>query len=203
MLRSSGKVVANGLLIGALALLVPAIAGCEAGLNAPTLEFHPASSGAHAEVNGISLSDVFILGAPTGSSLAAGSSASLFLSIYNGSTGGDKLVGVKAPATASSVQVAGGTVTIPVNSAIRLMGPQPNVVLSGLTKPLDSGQNVPVTLDFQHAGSVTLQVPVEPQSFYWSTYSAPPTAVPTAASSTPTPTAGSTTTANPTATPTP
>ena len=168
MIRSSGKTIANGLLIGALALLIPATAGCEAGLNAPTLEFHPASAGAHADVNGIELSNVFVLGAPSGSSLPAGSSASMFLSIYNGGTSDDKLVSVSAPA-AASVRVTGGTVGIPVNSAVNLTGPQPEVVLSGLTSALSGGQSVPVTLDFQHAGSVTLQVPVQPQTYYYST----------------------------------
>ena len=33
------------LLFGAIAVLVPALAGCEAGLNAPTLDFHPARAG--------------------------------------------------------------------------------------------------------------------------------------------------------------
>ena len=201
MIRSSGKTIANGLLIGALALLIPATAGCEAGLNAPTLEFHPASAGAHADFNGIKLNNVFVLGAPSGSSLPAGSSASMFLSIYNGGTSDDKLVSVSAPA-AASVRVTGGTVGIPVNSAVNLTGPQPEVVLSGLTSALSGGQSVPVTLDFQHAGSVTLQVPVEPQSFYYSTYSAPPTATPTTASATPTPPTTPATT-KPSATPTP
>ena len=31
-----------------------------------------------------------------------------------------------------------------------------------------------MTLQFKNAGPVTLQVPVEPQSYYWSTYSPAP-----------------------------
>ena len=49
MIRASfGKTAAGRLLLGAgvLALLIPAIAGCEAGDDAPTLQFHPASFGA-------------------------------------------------------------------------------------------------------------------------------------------------------------
>jgi hypothetical protein len=34
------------LLLGTVALLVPALAGCEAGFNAPTLHFHPTAPGA-------------------------------------------------------------------------------------------------------------------------------------------------------------
>jgi len=66
-----GKTAAGRLLLGAgaLALLMPAIAGCEAGNGAPTLEFHAASAGAQTVVNGIRITNVFVLGAPSGASL--------------------------------------------------------------------------------------------------------------------------------------
>ena len=177
MIRSrSGRTVANRLLIGALALLIPATAGCEAGLNAPTLEFHPASAGANAIVNGIRINNVFVLSAPSGSSVPAGSSAGMFLALFNGGTSADQLVGVSAPGSAASVQLSGGTVRLPVQSSVNLTGPQPEVVLSGLTRPLSGGQAVQVILNFQRAGAVTLDVPVEPQSYSFSTFSAPPSA---------------------------
>lgn len=201
MIRIPRKAAANGLLIGALAVGIPAVAGCEAGLNAPTLEFHQAAAGAYTEFNGIQVSNAFVLGAPAGSSVPAGSSASLFLSIYNGGAGDDKLLGVSAAGSASSVHLTGGTVSVPANSAVNLTGPQPSVVLSGLTKSLSGGETIPVTLDFQHAGSVTLQVPVEPASFYYSTYSPPPSPVPTTPS--PATTAKAKSKAKATATPTP
>ena len=53
MVRSSRKTLAKGLLIAALALLISGIAGCEAGNDAPTLEFHPASPGVSTTFNGI------------------------------------------------------------------------------------------------------------------------------------------------------
>jgi len=201
---SFGKTTAGRLLIGAgaLALLVPAIAGCEAGADAPTLEFHPASAGAQTVFNGIRISDVFVLGAPSGSTVPSGSSAGLFLSIYNGSANADKLMSASAGGAATSVAVTGTTVALPVDSAVNLTGPQPSVVLNSLTKPLTGGSYVPVTLDFQHAGSVTLQVPVEPQSYYYSTYSAPAPASTTAAA-TATGTAAATKSAAPTASATP
>src|SRR5580700_2424317 len=100
---SYGKTAAGRLLLGAgvLALLIPAIAGCEAGNGAPTLEFHSASSGAQTVVDGIRITNMFVLGAPTGSTVPPGSSASLFLSIYNGGTSSDTLEGVTAPAAKS------------------------------------------------------------------------------------------------------
>ena len=92
-----GKTAAGRLLLGAgaLALLMPAIAGCEAGNGAPTLEFHAASAGAQTVVNGIRITNVFVLGAPSGSTLPAGSSASLFLSLFN--DGGTRRHAGRAP----------------------------------------------------------------------------------------------------------
>ena len=177
MIRShSGRTVANCLLIGALALLIPAIAGCEAGLNAPTLEFHPASAGANTTVNGIKINNVFVLSAPSGSSVPAGSSAGMFLALFNGGTSDDQLVGVSAPGSAASVLLSSGTVSLPVQSAVNLTGPHPEVVLNGLTRPLSGGQAVRVIFNFQRAGAVTLDVPVEPQSYSFATFSHPPNA---------------------------
>jgi copper(I)-binding protein len=214
---SFGKTAAGRLLLGAgvLALVIPAVAGCEAGADAPTLQFHPASSGAQTVFNGIKITNAFVLGAPTGSTVPSGASASLFVSLYNSGDGSDTLVSAAAPGTASSISLSGGTVPLPANAApVNLTGPQPDVVLENLTKPLRGGSSIPVTFDFEHAGQVTLQVPVEAQSYYWSTYSAPassPVGSPTGAAAhstqTATPVTGTSSTATPagtaTATPTP
>ena len=207
---SSGKTAAGRLLLGAgvLALLIPAIAGCEAGNDAPTLQFHPAAFGAHTVFNGIQITNAFVLGAPRGSTLPSGSSAGLFVSLYNGGNSSDTLVSATAPGTAGSISFSGGTVTLPVNAApVNLTGPEPEVVLEGLTQPLRGGTNIPVTFDFAHAGTVTLQVPVEAQSFQWATFSPPASATTGAAVSTATATpvtsAGATGTASATPTATP
>jgi len=205
---SSGKTAAGRLLLGAgvLALLIPAIAGCEAGQDAPTLEFHPASAGLQAEFNGIKITNAFVLGAPTGSTVPSGSSASMFVSLYNSNDNSDTLLSATAPAAAGSISLSGGTVALPANSApVNLTGPEPKVVLEDLTKPLRGGTTIPVTFNFQHAGQVTLQVPVEAQSYYWSTYSAPASAPAGGAAAgaaphstgTATPVTGASSTANP------
>ena len=69
------------LLVGAIAILVPALAGCEAGLNAPTLQYHPASNGVSTTVNGIELDNVFVLGPELNQTLPAGGQAGVFLAI--------------------------------------------------------------------------------------------------------------------------
>src|ERR1700749_2473603 len=104
---------------------VPAIAGCEAGNCAPTLEYHPASAGSQTVVNGIRITNVFVLGAPSGSTLPAGSSASLFMSLFNDGATADSLESVTA-AGASSVTLDGGSVALPSETPVNLTGPQPS-----------------------------------------------------------------------------
>jgi hypothetical protein len=160
------------LLVGAIALLVPALAGCEAGFNAPTLEFHQASNGVSTTVSGINIDDLFVLGPPLNSTLPVGGQAGVFLSLY--AENGDRLKSVAAPGTASSVQLLSGPVTLNPYSLVDLSGPAPQIVLNGLTIPLFGGETVTLELDFVNAGPVTLSVPVIPAAYDFATYSPPP-----------------------------
>jgi copper(I)-binding protein len=198
-----GKTAAGRLFLGAgaLALLMPAIAGCEAGNGAPTLEFHAASAGAQTIVNGIRITNVFVLGAPSGATLPAGSSASLFMSLFNDGANADTLVSATA-AGASGVTLDGGTVPLPSETPVNLTGPTPSAVLTSLSKPLASGGYVKVVLQFKNAGPVTLQVPVEPQSYDWATYSPAPSAPASAPAANPGSTVAPNATVTPSATPT-
>jgi len=139
------------MLFGALAVLVPALAGCEAGLNAPTLDFHPAAFGAYATKNGISISNAFVLGPSPNGPVVAGGRAGVFLAIS--SQNGDKLVSVSAPGTASAV-------------------------LAGLANPLQGGETVTLNLNFAQAGTITVNAPVQPQAYEFATFSPPPTPAP-------------------------
>ena len=56
-------------------MLVPALAGCEAGYNAPTLTYHPANFGVYTTQNGISIDNAFVLGSTTGSVVPPGGRA--------------------------------------------------------------------------------------------------------------------------------
>ena len=60
---------------------------------------------------------------------------------------------------------------------------------------------VTVTLQFKNAGPVTLQVPVEPQSYDWATYSPAPSVPASAPASAPAANPGTTVAPNPTVTP--
>jgi len=162
------------LLIGAIAMLVPTLAGCEAGLNAPTLEFHPASYGVSTVVNGITLDDLFVLGPALNETLPAGGQAGVFLSLSS-QFSDDKLLAVSATETASSVQLVTGPVTLTQGTVVDLSGPHPEIVLNGLTKPLSGGETVQLTFTFTNAGLVTVMVPVEPAAYEFATYFPPPT----------------------------
>ena len=165
------------LLVGAIALLIPALAGCEAGLNAPTLEFHQASNGVSTTVDGVNIDNLFVLGPPLNSTLPAGGQAGVFLSLY--APNGDQLKAVRAPGTASSAQLLSGPITLNPDSLVDLSGPAPQIVLNGLTNALNGGETVTLELDFANAGPVTLMVPVIPAANDFATYSPPPPPMPT------------------------
>jgi copper(I)-binding protein len=195
------------MLAGAIVALIPALAGCEAGLNAPTLNFHPAAGGAYQTSDGVTISNAFVLGPAVGQTLPAGGRAGVFLSMY--STGNDQLKSVKA-AVASAVKLSGGPVNMSPYDSVNLTGPAPRIVLSGLHAPLSGGQTIWLTLDFATAGSVSIQVPVEPHTYAYATYAQPPKPAPTPTATTTRKTKAKTkakttsgASATPTATPTP
>lgn len=166
----------------AIAGLAIGVSACEAGTNAPTLEFHPQSAGLDAVVHGIKISNAFVLGAPSGS-LPAGQSAGVFLAFYNQGNSAEKLAGASAPRVARSVTVPQGGVTLPPGQAVYLTGPAPKIVLSGLLHPLEAGRSIHVTFSFTNAGNVTLTLPVLPRSDYYATFSPAPSPSPTTTAS--------------------
>ena len=166
------------MLLGALAVLAPALAGCEAGYNAPTLEYHQAAFGAYAMKNGVSISNAFVLGPSPSGPEVAGGRAGVFLAIT--SQNGDKLVSASAPDTASSVQILGGPVSVPAVGSANLTGPVPRVVMNGLANPLQGGELVKLNLTFAEAGTIAMTVPVQPKAYEYATFSPPATPSPTA-----------------------
>ncbi len=169
------------LLFGAIAMLVPALAGCEAGFNAPTLTFHPANFGVNTIQNGITIDNAFVLGPPPGSALPPGGRAGLFLAIQ--AQNGDRLVSVSAPGAATEVRIAGGSVNLPALTVVNLSGPVPKVVLTGLASQLGGGETVQLSFNFAEAGTISLAVPVEPHAYEYATYAPPPVPAPSASGS--------------------
>ena len=157
------------MLFGALAVLVPVLAGCEAGLNAPTLTYHPAAFGAYATQGGIMIDNAFVLASSTGVAVPR---AGVFFAVV--SRDGDRLVSIDAPGTAPLVRIAGGAVNLPPQVPVDLTGPVPKVVLTGLSSPLTGGTTITLNFNFAKAGTVALSVPVEPHAYEYATYSPPP-----------------------------
>jgi len=157
------------LLFGALAVLGPALAGCEAGLDAPTLEYHPAAFGGYATQEGTTIDNAFVLASSTGVAVPR---ASMFFSMT--SQDGDRLVSISAPGTAPLVRITGGAVNLPPGTPVDLTGPEPKVVLTGLSSPLMAGSTITMNFSFARVGTITMQVPVEPQAYEYATYSPPP-----------------------------
>ena len=191
------------LIVLAIAALIPVLAGCEAGNNAPTEEWHNPTDGAGIVHDNIAIRDVFVLGAPIGATLQPGESAGLFLALINNGSP-DTLLSIMAPGTATSVSLPDGAVSLASQQPVLLTGPVPRVILEGLTRPVAGGQSVLLVMNFRNASSVTLDVPVMPAAAYYSTYSAPPTPTPTStATSAPGKHGKRKATAKPTASPSP
>jgi copper(I)-binding protein len=212
--RPGLKALRRACAVAAVAL-IPVLAGCEAGGDAPILHWHPPTNGASATIPAghgeIAIRNAFILGGPLTATLPAGSSASMFVGLVN--TGPrDRLVRVSAPGTATSVTLPTGGVLLERDQSALLTGPAPKLVLSGLRRSLTSGTYVPVLLTFQNAGTVRLDLPVLARADSYATFSPAPTPTPSTSvkgkrrhhgqpSATPTPTAGGTAAATPTTTP--
>jgi copper(I)-binding protein len=211
--RPGLKVLRRACAVAAVAL-IPVLAGCEAGSDAPVLHWHPPTNGASATIHvgrgEIAIRNAFILGGVPNVTLPAGSSASMFVGMVN--TGPrDRLIRVSAPGTATSVTLPTGGVLLERDQSALLTGPAPQLVLSGLRRSLTSGTYVPVLLTFKNAGTVSLDLPVLERSDSYATFSPAPAPTPSGSAkgkrhhgqgATPTPTAGGTATAVPTATPT-
>ena len=130
-------------------------------------------------MHGISVRNVFVLGAPPNSTLDTGQSTSLFFALVNNNSTPDRLVSVQAPGSASSVTIPGGGIPLGVQHAVLLTGPRPRAVLSNLTRDLSNGGYVTLVMNFQRAGSVTLRVPVVAQDQNFASFSPAPTPSPT------------------------
>src|SRR5580692_5347972 len=181
--RPARRALRRACAVAAVAL-IPVLAGCEAGSNAPVLHWHPPTNGASATIKlgggEIAIRNAFVLGAPLNApTLPAGSSAGMFVGIVN--TGPrDRLIRVSAPGTATSVTLPTGGVLLERDQSALLTGPAPDLVLTELRRSLTSGTYVPVLLTFKNAGTVSLDLPVLERSNSYATFSPAPAPTPSA-----------------------
>ncbi len=175
MIRSKRGVLSlRGLAAVAAAGLIPAIAGCEAGANAPTQQWHQPTPGASAIVNNtLRINNMFVLGPAPGFSLPRGATAGVFLALTNDGVR-DRLISITAPTAATSIRVPAGGISLGHMQSLFLTGPSPRVLLVHLTRILNGGQYVRVNMNFQNAGHVSLLVPVMPRATFYTTFSPAP-----------------------------
>ena len=175
MIRSRrGLLSLRNLVVVAAMGLIPAIAGCEAGNDAPTQQWHQPTPGASAIVdNTLRINNMFVLGPTPGFTLPRGASAGVFFALANDGAP-DRLLSIKAPGDATSVLVPAGGITLGRQQTLFLTGPSPRVVLQHLTRTLNGGQWVLLNLQFQNAGFVSMRVPVMPRTESYGTFSPAP-----------------------------
>jgi len=182
--RRTVKPIGRLAVAAAMAGLLPAVAACEAGNNAPTMEFHQQSAGVDTKVQGIEIRNAFVLGAANGLSIAAGRSAGLFLALYNDGDGTDQLLSATSSA-AKSVTLPAGGIKLGSAQAVYLTGPKPEIILTGLTHALAGGDTISVTLDFANAGKITMTLPVLARVDDYGTFLQPPSPSPAPSSPSP------------------
>jgi hypothetical protein len=174
ILSNRGTASLRALAVVVAAVLVAAIAGCEAGFNAPTQRWHQPAAGASTVVNNaIRINNVFLLGAPPAFTLLRGGSAGLFLALNN-SGPPDRLISVTAPGTAAAVQMPAAGIRLATEQQVLLTGPAPQVILRRLTRSVNGGQHILVVLHFLRAGRVPMLVPVMPRAQWFATFSPAP-----------------------------
>ena len=175
MIRSRrGLLSLRDLVVVAAVGLVPAVAGCEAGNNAPTQQWHQPTPGASAIVdNTLRINNMFVLGPTPGFTLPRGASAGIFFALANDGAP-DRLLSIKAPGEASSVLVPTGGIALGREQSLFFTGPSPRVVLEHLTRTLNGGQWIRLNLQFQNAGFVSMKVPVMPRTESYGTFSPAP-----------------------------
>jgi len=102
-----------------------------------------------------------------------GATAAAYLTLLNRGAAPDRLVGTTTPAAKSAqlheTREDGGVMRMRPVKALALAPGAPvtlkpgglHIMLTGLARPLKPGESFPLTLRFEHAGAVTVTVPVE------------------------------------------
>lgn len=152
--------------VAAIALSAVLASGCGTGLHAVTYTEHGREDGATANLGGltgIAIRNLHILPPTSGLVIPVGATAEVTGGLVNDGAEPDALIGASSDAAGSVQLTLAGTPTSsvplpPQDAAIQDW----TLVLSNLNRPLLAATYVNVTLDFQRAGRITLQVPVRP-----------------------------------------
>ena len=134
MIRSGwGSALPRRLVLAAAAALIPVLAGCEAGNNAPTLDFHdPTDARGHSCRRPRRQERV----RPRRAAWLEPAAGTVGQPVPGPGQQGapDRLVSISAPGSATSVHAAGQQHPGVLGHPVFLTGPRPQVVLTGLTR---------------------------------------------------------------------
>jgi copper(I)-binding protein len=92
-------------------------------------------------------------------------SGAAYFTVKNGGTAPDTLLGVSSPA-ASGAMLHGGSmahlsvIEIPAGGTVRLKSGDTHIMLSDFITMPQAGDSLPITVQFAHAGSISLKLPV-------------------------------------------
>ena len=174
MLRSIDRPVRARLSAAMAGVLVVAVAlsGCAAGQRAQTANEFSVVQGVAGNVGSMGLRDAGINPPASAAGFVKGANATLSMTLINNGQSSDALVSVTtpnaagatlaAPASATGSRTA-GQIAVPPNGAVPIGGDPAGgtITLHKLTYRLVPGQSIPVTLNFQVAGQVTVMLPVK------------------------------------------
>lgn len=172
-------------LVGAAVLAATAVAGCGSGQISQTANQSPAINGAYANLGQLALRNIHLKGDQNPVTQRAGGTAELVLVIANDSpVQVDKLVSVSSPDGVGTVTLGGNTV-VPVSGRLLVGAAQEQQDSAGsaasqaaplgstnpqlnhasaklqLDKDLANGLTYQFTFSFEHAGDVTVAVPID------------------------------------------
>jgi copper(I)-binding protein len=158
--------------MGVLLLTPVALSACSAGQVAQTAEQNRDKVGGMADAGDIAIRNAR-LAYPVSGEYQEGGDARLVVAIANGSLTDDPLVsiagadfeGAEVPATGAAAPAAAplagsGTLDLPIpaGSNVYIGGDGPVVTLTGLSQAFAPGQSLDVTMTFEQAGEVPVQV---------------------------------------------
>jgi len=122
----------------------------------------------HTGAGAIVVKEAWARATPPGAAVAA-----VYATIENRGAAGDRLISIASPAAGSAMlhqtveeggisQMRGGEGSIASRSTLKLEPGGAHIMLMGLNKPLKEGDTIDITLGFEKAGRLTMNVPVAP-----------------------------------------
>lgn len=174
--------------VAALLAVAPALAACGAGFDNNLGQPYTPTEAAEASQNGITVAQAFVLGPESGQTLPAGSAAPLYLTMVNGNDTADQLTGIETDPQAASSAKTTSPISLPPQTLVKSANPDPQILLEGIRNPLRGGESMKLTLKFQNAGAITMNVPVITRSREFATLPPAPSATPDDTEVSPTPT---------------